>query len=85
MSDQPNVLKLVRPASTPDPDLLAKAQRLVELVRGGEVTALAYVVTFCDGAVGSVYGVTPSGSLFSLLGGVDYVHRRVMHAVEDPQ
>lgn len=83
MSEHPKVLQLVRPKPEPDPDLLKKAEKLIELVRGGEITGMAFVVTFSDGAVGTLYDHTETGSLFALLGGVDYLHRRVMAKVEE--
>lgn len=83
ISKTPPVLQLVRTKTEPDADMIANMDRVIETIRGGEVTGLAVVFTFRDGSVGTVFNRTDEGSLFALMGGVDYLRSRIMNGVRE--
>lgn len=69
----------IKPPGTPEPDVVAEAERVLAMARAGEICSLVTVYSFYDGCVGSRFAGRVGRTV---VGEIVMVERRVCASIE---
>lgn len=74
-------VKPIRPVENePDPELLELVEKVLALVRSGEILAVGIIAHHRGGGVGHRYHVSPGGDGAYLIAGAEQIKFRILRA-----